>query len=98
MLVDYPPSFWSRSIPFEVVDLFVVGRRAAFGASCPFQWVLANVPSPNPQWAFAAGNNLLGQALRACLKSPHNQVPRRLDHSPLHRSRAAIEPPAFLFT
>ena len=29
---------------------------AAFGASCPFPWVLANVPSPNPQQPFAAGN------------------------------------------
>ena len=26
------------------------------GASCPFQWVLANVPSPNPQQPFGAGN------------------------------------------
>jgi hypothetical protein len=29
---------------------------AAFGASCPFPWVLANVPSPNPQQPFATGN------------------------------------------
>jgi hypothetical protein len=39
------------------------GARTAFGASCPFPWVLANVPSPNPQQPFVAGNNLLGQAL-----------------------------------
>jgi len=29
---------------------------AAYGASCPFPWVLANVASPNPQQPFAAGN------------------------------------------
>ena len=33
----------------------------AHGASCPFRLVLANVPSPNPQQPFAAGDNLLGQ-------------------------------------
>ena len=30
--------------------------RTAIGASCPFPWVLANVPSPNPQQPFAACN------------------------------------------
>ena len=29
---------------------------AASGASCPFPWVVATVPSPNPQQSFAAGN------------------------------------------
>jgi hypothetical protein len=37
---------------------------SAFGAACPFRLVLANVPSPNPQQPFAAGDNLLGQAVR----------------------------------
>jgi hypothetical protein len=41
----------------------VLGRMAAIGASCPFRLVLANVPSPNPQQPFAAGDNLLGQAV-----------------------------------
>ncbi len=31
-------------------------RTAGIGASCPFPLVLANVPSPNPQQPFAAGN------------------------------------------
>jgi hypothetical protein len=34
----------------------VFKRMAENGASCPFPWVLANVPSPNPQQPFAAGN------------------------------------------
>src|SRR6266446_4939337 len=34
----------------------VAQRTAGIGASCPFPWVLANVPSPNPQQPFAAGN------------------------------------------
>jgi hypothetical protein len=39
-------------------------RKAAFGTSCPFRLVLANVPSLNPQQPFAAaGDNLLGQAV-----------------------------------
>ena len=33
-----------------------LSRMAGIGASCPFPWVLANVPSPNPQQPFAAGN------------------------------------------
>jgi hypothetical protein len=33
------------------------------GASRPFRLVLANVPSPNRQQPFAAGDNLLGQAV-----------------------------------
>jgi len=28
----------------------------AYGASCPFPWVLANVRSPKPQQSFGAGN------------------------------------------
>jgi len=36
---------------------------AALGASCLFQLVVANVPSPNPQQPFAVGDNLLGQAV-----------------------------------
>jgi hypothetical protein len=31
-------------------------RRSGIGASCPFPWVLTNVPSPNPQQPFAAGD------------------------------------------
>jgi hypothetical protein len=45
------------------LELPAVDRMAAIGASCPFRLVLANVPSPNPQQPFAAGNNLLGQAV-----------------------------------
>jgi len=37
-----------RVISFPRSDL------AAFGASCPFLLMLANVPSPNPQQPFAA--------------------------------------------
>jgi hypothetical protein len=37
---------------------------SAFGASRPFGQVVANAPSPNPQQPFAAGDNLLGQAVR----------------------------------
>ena len=35
-------------------------------ASCPFRLVLADVPSPNPQQPFAAGDNFVGQAVRRC--------------------------------
>jgi len=50
----------------------VISRMAGIGASCPFRLVLANVPSPNPQQPFAAGDNLLGQAVRliAAVSSP----------------------------
>jgi hypothetical protein len=56
-----------------------VGRVAAIGASCPFPWVLANVPSPNPQQPFAAGNEtgapefrvfLAGSARRPLVSAP----------------------------
>jgi hypothetical protein len=44
----------------EPGGLISIDRVTVFGASCPFRLVLANVPSPNPQKPFAAGDNLLG--------------------------------------
>jgi hypothetical protein len=55
---------------------------AAFGASCPFPWVLANVPSPNPQQPFAAGDVcgapefglfLAGSARRPLVSAPQSR-------------------------
>src|ERR1700732_4590383 len=50
-------------------------RTSAVGASCPFRLVLANVPSPNPQQPFAAGDNLLGQAARGVLRATFSKDP-----------------------
>ena len=41
---------------FQRQLLNLITRTTAYGASCPFPWVLANVPSPNPQQPFAACN------------------------------------------
>jgi len=46
----------------ELSTLIGFGRTAAFGASCPFRLVLANVPSPNPQQPFALGDTVRSRA------------------------------------
>jgi len=53
------PAFLSDSIVRGLSGDFQktpLSQTSAVGASCPFPWVLANVPSPNPQQPFAAGN------------------------------------------
>ena len=50
---------------------------SANGASCPFPWVLANVPSPNPQQPLAAGNGT--RAPRTAFVDPGKPPEGKLD-------------------
>ena len=45
-----------RRVSVAIPDSLSDARMAGVGASCPFPWMLANVPSQSPQQPFAAGN------------------------------------------
>jgi len=51
-----------------------VPRTAGLGASCPFPWILANVPSQSPQQPFAAGNGTGAHDRRLSTYSPASRL------------------------
>ena len=73
---------------------------AAFGASCPFPWVLANVPSPNRQRPLALGGENRSRCGPMCAIAPgsaSSEVNSWCHHAQPRAARAVpVEEPRYL--